>query len=116
MWKPVFISHASEDKSVAAAICDRLESMHIACWIAPRDIPPGADYADSIMEGLSQSRLLLLVLSQQADRSAHVIRELERATSKGLLLLVYAIEPQNLSRRLEYFLSASQRMEAFEPL
>lgn len=38
--KQVFISHASEDKPVAIAVCEALERACISCWIA-RDIPGG---------------------------------------------------------------------------
>jgi hypothetical protein len=38
----VFISHSSNDRATADAICAHLESAGIKCWIAPRDIEPGA--------------------------------------------------------------------------
>src|SRR5262245_42037426 len=44
----VFISHATVDREWANAISKRLEADEISCWIAPRNIPPGADYAQSI--------------------------------------------------------------------
>jgi len=38
----IFISHSSKDRPTADAICAHLESAGIKCWIAPRDIEPGA--------------------------------------------------------------------------
>lgn len=38
----VFISYAAADKPVADAACATLESRKIRCWIAPRDVVPGA--------------------------------------------------------------------------
>ena len=38
----VFISHSSKDRVTADAICAHLESAGINCWIAPRNIEPGA--------------------------------------------------------------------------
>ena len=38
----VFISYASEDHEVGEQVCGALEASGITCWIAPRDIPPGA--------------------------------------------------------------------------
>jgi len=40
----VFVSYAIEDKLIADAIVAKLEAAMIRCWIAPRDIPPGADW------------------------------------------------------------------------
>ena len=44
MAHQVFISYAYKDKPVADAVCAVLESEAIRCWIAPRDVLPGADY------------------------------------------------------------------------
>jgi hypothetical protein len=40
----IFISHPSKDRATADAICAHLESAGIHCWIAPRDIEPGATW------------------------------------------------------------------------
>jgi len=45
MQKPIFISYSSKDKAIAAALCAHLEKAQLKCWIAPRDIAPGKDYA-----------------------------------------------------------------------
>jgi hypothetical protein len=36
----VFISYASQDAAVAAALVEALERHGIACWTAPRDVKP----------------------------------------------------------------------------
>src|SRR5277367_973708 len=80
--RPVFISYASADASVAQNVCAALEAAGILCWIAPRDVVPGTLYADGIVGALDESKVLVLLLSKDAVASAHVGRELERATSK----------------------------------
>jgi len=42
MTANVFISHSSEDAKVARAICAALENRGLSCWIAGRDVGPGA--------------------------------------------------------------------------
>ena len=79
----VFISYANEDKSIADAICVRLESRGIRCWIAPRDIPPGTAWAEAIIRAIGESRIMVLVYSAHSNCSQQVPRELERAVSKG---------------------------------
>lgn len=46
--RPVFLSYAAEDRATANAIVAALEARGTACWIAPRDIRSGADYAEAI--------------------------------------------------------------------
>src|SRR6202044_1065173 len=49
----VFVSYASQDATVAAALVEALERHGIVCWIAPRDVKPGAQYADAIVRAIS---------------------------------------------------------------
>ena len=48
MAHDVFISYAQEDKPVADAVCALLESKRVRCWIAPRDVLAGQEYAEAI--------------------------------------------------------------------
>ena len=55
MPKVAFISHASEDAAIAAAISDYLENNGVSCWIAPRDVTPGREYSSEIVDGIESS-------------------------------------------------------------
>src|SRR5580698_6476521 len=79
----VFISYASPDVAVADAVCTALERAGVICWIAPRDVVPGEFYADAIVHAIDSTRMIVLVLSKSAAGSPHVLREVERASSKG---------------------------------
>jgi hypothetical protein len=78
----VFISYASPDSAVAESVCESLERAGIICWIAPRDVTPGSFYANEIVHALDAAKTIVLILSQNAAASPHVLREIERATSK----------------------------------
>jgi TolB-like protein len=106
--RTVFLSYASRDTEIANTVCRELESRGIRCWIAPRDVAPGALYADAIVRAINESRVLLIVLSQSAVGSSHVGREVERAASKRKQIIALRIDAANLSPELEYFLSNSQ--------
>jgi hypothetical protein len=54
--RDAFISYASQDKAVADAVCAALESAGVACWIAPRDVTPGAFYAESIVHAIDSAK------------------------------------------------------------
>jgi TolB-like protein len=108
----VFISYASQDAGVAQSLCTDLERHGVACWIAPRDVRPGDFYADSIVQAINACTVLLLVLSQNSIDSAHVLREVERASAKKRPIIAFRIDATPLPPGLEYFLSASQWIDA----
>ena len=72
MAHQVFISYSSVDAAIAERICVALESSGIACWMAPRDIPPGTDYPAAIVDALASSTVVVLVLTEHAVASPHI--------------------------------------------
>jgi len=115
MAHDVFISYSSKDKPVADAVCATLESNGVRCWIAPRDVAPGVAYAESLVNGLSHSRLMVLVFSANSNRSPQVLREVERAVSKGLPILPLRIEDAPMSQEMEYYISSQHWLDALTP-
>ena len=105
---PVFISYASQDAAVANDIVENLEQHGIKCWIAPRDVTPGSQYADEIVGAINNTQVFVLLLSEHALVSPHVGRELERAASKRRRIIVLRTDAAPLTRSFEYFLSESQ--------
>jgi len=106
--RPVFISYASNDAAVAQKVCSALETAGFPCWMAPRDVVPGMLYADGIVRAINESTLLVLILSESAVASAHVGKELERASSKRHPIIAQRIDAAPLTPAFEYFLSESQ--------
>jgi TolB-like protein len=104
----VFLSYASHDAGVAKSICEYLEGHGVSCWMAPRDVPAGALYADAIVRAINEAKALVVVLSQSAVASSHVGKEIERASSKNKKIIAFRIDPAPLTPALEYFLSESQ--------
>jgi TolB-like protein len=107
----VFVSYASQDAAVANSIVENLESQGLKCWMAPRDVKPGAQYADAIVRAINEAKALVLVMSGSAVDSAHVAREVERAASKRKPIIPFRIDTAALNLELEYFLSNSQWIE-----
>ena len=104
----VFVSYASQDAAVANSIVESLEAHGLKCWIAPRDVKPGAQYADAIVRAINDARAIVLVMSQSAVASSHVGKEVERASSKRKPIVSFRIDAAPLNHALEYFLSESQ--------
>jgi TolB-like protein len=109
--REVFISYASQDKAVADAVVGALERAGLKCWIAPRDVRAGAQYADAIVRALSGAKAMVLVLSANAVNSSHVGKEIERASSKKRPIIALRTDAAELTPALEYFLSESQWIE-----
>src|SRR5258706_5336726 len=110
--RDVFISYASHDAATASSVVEALERQGIRCWIAPRDVTPGSQYADEIVGAINDAKVLVLVLSQHAVASSHVGREIERAASKRRRIVALRADAAPLTRALEYFLSESQWIDA----
>ena len=110
--RTVFLSYASPDAAVANQVCEFLESHGVSCWMAPRDVKPGAAYADAIVRAINEASTLVLVLSGAAMASEHVSREVERAASKHKPVVAFRLDATALSAELEYFLSRSQWIDA----
>jgi TolB-like protein/Flp pilus assembly protein TadD len=104
----VFISYASHDAAVAQKVCAALEGAGFPCWMAPRDVVPGMLYADGIVRAINESTILVLILSESAVASAHVGKELERASSKRHPIIALRTDSAPLPPAFEYFLSESQ--------
>ena len=115
MAHDVFISYAVEDRTVANAACAKLEAKSTRCWIAPRDVLPGMDYAEAIIEAVNQSRVVVLIFSARSNYSPHVRRELERAVNAGIPILPFRIEDVPLSPSLEYFIGTVHWLDALTP-
>ena len=83
--------------------CQYLESHGVSCWLAPRDVRPGTEYADAIVAAINEAKAVVLVLSGSAVASSHVGREIERAASKHKQIIAFRIDTAPLSRSLRVF-------------
>jgi hypothetical protein len=108
----VFISYSSKDKVVADAVCARLESRGVRCWIAPRDVPSGTRYGAAIIKAINTSRLMVLILSSNANASEHIPNEIERGVSRGLPILPFRIEDVRPAESFELFIGSVHWLDA----
>ncbi len=108
----IFISHSSMDAAIAEEICAKIEERGKKCFIAPRDISYGKEYAEEIMNGIDNAEAMIVLMSENANKSPHVLREVERAVSKSVPILVYKLEDVELKKSMEYFLMTHQWIAA----
>lgn len=108
----IFLSHSSENSKEVREVCALIEKEGHKCFLAPRDIRSGREYAEEIIDGIDSSDVMLLLLSEQSNSSPHVLREVERAVSKKIPIVVYELEKVQLSKSMEYFLMTHQWLDS----
>jgi len=111
----VFVSYSAKDKAFADGLCATLENKRIRCWVAPRDVLPGRNYAEALIDALNHSRVMVLVFSSNSNDSPHVTIEVERAVNKGIPIIPVRIENVIPTKAMEYFLSTPHWLDAFTP-
>lgn len=111
----VFISYASSDFAFAAEVCRYLEENGVACWIAPRDIERDIlPYPEALQHGLSQVRAVIVIVSEMANLSVHIPRELDIALERKLVVVPIRLENVLPTGQLNYLLRTCQWLNAFE--
>ncbi len=115
MAHDVFVSYSVKDKTTADAICASLEANGIRVWIAPRDVMPGSDWGESIIDAIHESKVMILVFSANSNASPQIKREIERAVNKGVTVVPFRIDDVLPSKTLEYFISTQHWLDAFTP-
>jgi hypothetical protein len=119
MTPPIFISHSARDRATADAVCAVLEARGLRCWIAPRDVPPGADWSAAITDAIAAARVMVLLFSSHSNQSEQVKREVSLAVSQAKVILPLRIENVQPSGSMLYFLGTVHWLDAlqapFEP-
>lgn len=111
----VFISYPHQDKAVADAACAKLEAEGIRCWIAPRDIPPSAEWAASIVEAINNCRVMVVVFSSHSNQSKQVHREVQRAFDSEKPVIPFRIEDVMPEGALAYYMPSVHWLDALTP-
>jgi hypothetical protein len=110
-----FISYSTSDKSIADAICDRMEKGNLQCWIAPRNVRPGHNFADEIIDAIDEAKAMAVVISASSNASRHVVNEVATALEFRRTVIPFRVEDQPLTGALSYHLSQLHWLDATTP-
>ena len=110
----VFISYSSSDREIADKVRRHLLERHCACWMAPYDIPAGSRYAHMLNDALENCACLLLLLSNAAQESQFVEREVERAVSYGKPIITARLENLVLNSGFKFYIGSRQIIDVFD--
>ena len=110
--KDVFISHSSADSKLAYAMCAYLEEKGIRGWIAPRDVQGGTEYAEAIIMGIRNCKIMVVLFNKNANDSIYVKNEVERAFNYKSILIPFKLDQTIPSATLELFLGSVHSLDA----
>ena len=85
----VFISYSSKQSDQAHCIKEAIEARGYRCWIAPECIPIGKSYLSEIPAALKKVQVVVLLLTQEAEASIWVIKEIGTALGKRKVVIPY---------------------------
>lgn len=109
----VFISYSTEDSNIANAICHVVEENSIKCWMAPRDITGGRNYASEIVKAIKDVKIVLVIVSEKSSKSQHVLNEINIAVENSKIILPFKIDASSVKDEFSYYLNKTHWIDAF---
>jgi hypothetical protein len=76
---------------------------------------PSTPYGEAIINAIHRCRIMILVFSSKANLSPHIPKEVERAVSKGVLILPVRIEDVAPGLALDYSIGSVHWLDALTP-
>lgn len=87
------------------------ERHQISCWISGRDVTLGGAYQAEVVDAINQCRAMLLLFSEAANKSEHVLREVELAAQARKPIYPLRIDSVEPAGGLKYMLANKQWVE-----
>lgn len=112
----LFISYCSAQRECADSIRRMLEKNGVEVWMAPYSIPTGSSYQAEIPAALSKIPYVLLILSEEAEKSRWVQKEVGCTIGARHTLLPYKDKSYEHSKQFAFLLDGEQIYEADETL
>lgn len=103
-----FISYSTKNQSAADSMKQLLNRNGIESWMAPSDIPVGSKYAQVINRAIKDSSCVVLMLSDAAQNSTWVAKEVERAINYHKVIIPVQLEELVLNEEFEFYLCNNQ--------
>lgn len=113
MEEYVFISYKFEQKEKALMIKELLEQNGISCWMAPESIKAGSSYAAEITRAITNCNCVILMLSDEAQKSKYVLKEIDSAIKKDKTIMPLYLEEVALNESMDYYLTDVQAFPAY---
>ena len=113
MSAPIFISYSSKDQDMAETICRALEARGHQCWISCRDVSPGQNFQEAIVQALRSAQVMLLVFTANANNSDEIKKELVLAGRHRVTVVPIRVEDVAPNDAFAYELATRQWIDLF---
>lgn len=112
MGASVFISYQRADIEHARHLAERLGEYGCTVWWDSA-IQPGQDWRETIVEGLEDASVFVVLHSVAAEKSAEVRKEIAAASALGKTMIAVRLEDRKPSGVFLYEMAALNWVEAF---
>ena len=113
MAEDIFISYSRKDSYRVMPIVKELREAGYSVWLDDTNIESAALWAEQIVEGLKNCKLLMLMASEDSLASANVLKEVMLASELEKILLPVYLEECKLPSKFQYQLAGIQHIDLF---
>src|SRR5215813_6743818 len=98
----IFICFSSKDESTARKVVEFLEADGLRCWISSRDVPPGQNYQETIVQALEHANGVVFLFSENSNASGEIKKELALSGASNVPVFPLRLSPIQPSGALRY--------------
>lgn len=109
----IFICFSSKDEAVAREVVASLEAAGLKCWISLRDVAPGQNYQEAIVQALEAARGIVFLFSESSSKSQEIRKELSIGGSVNVPVFPLRLSSIAPSGALRYELAIRQWIDIF---
>ena len=112
MKHKIFLSYSHKDVKGAEYVAGILEKHGFPCFMASRDMEPGANWGDTIQKAIQDAQILIVVAGEHTFDSHQIIREIAIASQEGISLLIASLAgPVSMGGNARYYLAYSPQYD-----
>jgi hypothetical protein len=109
----IFICFSSKDEAIAREVVEFLERDGLRCWISLRDVRPGHNYQEAIVQAIETARGIVFLFSQSSSKSGEIKKELSLGGSDNVPVFPVRLTPIEPTGALRYELAIRQWIDIF---
>jgi TIR domain len=109
----IFVCFSSKDEETAREVVAFLEGKGIKCWISLRDVLPGHNYQEAIVEAIEAASGIVFLFSEWSSKSGEIRKELSIGGSISAPVFPLRLSPIAPTGALRYELATRQYIDIF---
>ncbi len=109
----LFICYSSKDEAIARVVVEFLEAHELRCWISARDVAPGHNYQETIVQALESAQGIVFLFSEHSSQSGEIKKELSIGGSINIPVFPIRLAPITPTGALRYELATRQWIDIF---